>query len=120
MAQSHILTKSLGNRAYHSHSVVDFDGVAILLSTQTAGLTIQTLDSARVEVDAAAAVTYSPAADEDIYTAGKALAALIEAALTDCNAWCTLISRTMIRLNVISKGGTGDVQYTVATLPTLV
>jgi hypothetical protein len=120
MAQSHILTKSLGNRAYHSHSVVDFDGVAILLSTQTAGLTIQTLDSARVEVDAAAAVTYSPTVDEDIYTAGKALAALIEAALTDCNAWCTLISRTMIRLNVISKGGTGDVQYTVATLPTLV
>jgi hypothetical protein len=120
MAQSHILTKGLGNRAYHSHSVIDFDGVAILLSTQTAGITIQTLDSARVEVDAAAAVTYSPAADEDIYMAGKALAALIEAALTDCNAWATLISRTMIRLNVISKGGTGDVQYTVVTSPTLV
>jgi hypothetical protein len=120
MAQGNRLTKGLGNRAYHSHSVVDFDGVSVMLSTQTVGITVGTSDSAYAAVDAAAAVTYSPAADEDIYTAGKAWAALIEAALTDCNAWCTRISRTMIRINVLAKGSTGDVQYTAFTLPTLI
>jgi hypothetical protein len=120
MAQSNILTKGLSNRAYHSHSVVDLDGVTELLSTQTVGITIQTLDSARVEVDAAAAVTYSPAADEDIYAAGKAWAALIEAALTNCSAWATPISANMIRINVLARGGAGDVSYATLTLPTLV
>jgi hypothetical protein len=120
MAQSHILTKGLSNRAYHAHSVVDFDGVGEMLATQTVGVTIQTADSARTEVDAAAAVTYSPAADEDIYAAGKAWAVLIEAALTNCSVWATPISRTMIRINVLPRGGTGDVQYATLTLPTLV
>jgi hypothetical protein len=120
MAQSHILTKGLGNRAYHSHSVVDFDGTDIMLAVQTLGITVATQDSARVAVDAAAAITYTPAADEDIYVAGVALAALITAGLTNANAWCTRISRTMIRLNVQAAGGTGDVQYTTFSLPTLV
>jgi hypothetical protein len=120
MAQSNILTKGLSNRAYHSHSVVDLDGVTDLLSTQTVGITIQTLDADRVEVDAAAAVTYSPAADEDIYLAGVAWAKLIEAALTDCSAWATRMSRTMVRINVLPRGGTANVGYATLTLPTLV
>jgi hypothetical protein len=120
MAQSNILTKGLSNRAYHSHSVVDLDGVSDLLPTQTVGITIQTLDSARVEVDAAVEVTYSPAADEDIYLAGVAWAVLINAALTDCNVWATRMSRTMVRINVLPVGGTGDVSYATLTLPTLV
>jgi hypothetical protein len=114
------LTKGLSNRAYHSHAVVDTEGTGILLATETVGITIQTFDSARVEVDAAAAVTYSPAADEDIYAAGKAWTALIEAALTNCSAWATPISADMMRINVLPRGGAGDVSYATLTLPTLV
>ena len=118
MAVSHTITRFTGNRAYHAHSVIDMDGADILLSTQTIGLTASSDDSDRQPVTADTPFTYSPTTDEDIYVAGRTLAAAIEAGVTGVNAWCTRISRTMIRINVLPKGSS-DVQYTTMTTPTI-
>jgi hypothetical protein len=87
MAVSNVITQAMGNEVRSCMSVVDFDGVAVMAAADTLGITVQTIDAAGVDVNAAEAVLFTAAETTTNHDAMAALTDLINAGIDGANAY---------------------------------